>query len=196
MATNYTTNYDLCQWESTDQVLRVEFNADNAKLDAALKSLSNQVIQKAEQSALNTIISAVNQKADAATVSSLSSQLSNEIAQRQEADSSMQAILAKKGNCRIYFTSYTGSGTKTHSHTFPSPPIAVLISGPSFQLITLRGNTSAYSMEGGNPWWLVLTWSDSTVTIAYTDTLGGGDSKAGNEKGLVYSLLALMDGEE
>ena len=36
MATNYTTNYQLNQWEPTDQVLRTDFNADNAKLDAAL----------------------------------------------------------------------------------------------------------------------------------------------------------------
>ena len=36
MATNYTTNYDLCQWEPTDAVQRVEFNQDNAKIDAAL----------------------------------------------------------------------------------------------------------------------------------------------------------------
>ena len=64
MATNYTTNYDLCQWEPTDAVQRVEFNADNAKLDGALKALSDQVVQKANQSALNTLVTAVNQKAN------------------------------------------------------------------------------------------------------------------------------------
>lgn len=36
MASNYTENYGLCQWEATDQVLRTEFNEDNAKLDDAL----------------------------------------------------------------------------------------------------------------------------------------------------------------
>ena len=36
MATNYTANYNLCQWEPTDQVLCTDFNADNAKLDTAL----------------------------------------------------------------------------------------------------------------------------------------------------------------
>ena len=36
MATNQTTNYQLNQWEPTDQVLRTDFNADNAKIDAAL----------------------------------------------------------------------------------------------------------------------------------------------------------------
>ena len=36
MSTNYTENFDLCQWEPTDPVLRTDFNADNAKIDAAL----------------------------------------------------------------------------------------------------------------------------------------------------------------
>ena len=40
MSTNYTTNYDLCQWEPTDPVLRTDFNADNAKIDAALAGLA------------------------------------------------------------------------------------------------------------------------------------------------------------
>ena len=39
MASNYTEHYDLCQWEPTDVVQRVEFNQDNAKLDAALAEL-------------------------------------------------------------------------------------------------------------------------------------------------------------
>lgn len=39
MASNYTEHYGLCQWEATDQVLREEFNADNAKLDAALSQM-------------------------------------------------------------------------------------------------------------------------------------------------------------
>ena len=40
MATNHTTNYQLNQWEATDQVLRTDFNEDNAKLDAALAGLA------------------------------------------------------------------------------------------------------------------------------------------------------------
>ena len=41
MATNYTTNYQLNQWEPTDQVQRTDFNADNAKIDAALAVLGH-----------------------------------------------------------------------------------------------------------------------------------------------------------
>ena len=39
MASNYTTNYNLCQWEPTDQVQRVDFNADNIKIDTALATI-------------------------------------------------------------------------------------------------------------------------------------------------------------
>ena len=44
MATNQTTNYQLNQWEPTDQVLRTDFNADNAKTDAALKTLADEAL--------------------------------------------------------------------------------------------------------------------------------------------------------
>ena len=37
MPTNHTPNYSLSQWEPNDQVRRTDFNADNAKIDAALK---------------------------------------------------------------------------------------------------------------------------------------------------------------
>ena len=37
MASNYTTNYQLNQWEAGDQVLRTDFNQDNQKIDGALK---------------------------------------------------------------------------------------------------------------------------------------------------------------
>lgn len=33
---NRTTNYKLCQWEADDKIQRTDFNADNAKIDAAI----------------------------------------------------------------------------------------------------------------------------------------------------------------
>ena len=38
MSTNHTPNFNLCQWEANDKVLRSDFNADNQKIDAALKA--------------------------------------------------------------------------------------------------------------------------------------------------------------
>ena len=37
---NRTTNYKLCQWEADDKIQRTDFNADNAKIDAALSGLA------------------------------------------------------------------------------------------------------------------------------------------------------------
>ena len=39
---NYTANYQLNQWEETDRILRTDFNADNAKIDAAIAARSCQ----------------------------------------------------------------------------------------------------------------------------------------------------------
>ena len=47
MSTNHTTNYALNQWEGTDKVLRTEFNADNAKIDAALKANADAIAAEA-----------------------------------------------------------------------------------------------------------------------------------------------------
>lgn len=44
MASNYTENYGLCQWDATDQVLREEFNQDHAKIDETLKILADKDI--------------------------------------------------------------------------------------------------------------------------------------------------------
>ena len=58
MSTNHTTNYDLCQWEATDQVLRTDFNQDNAKSDAALKINADAIV--AEASARSSAVAEIN----------------------------------------------------------------------------------------------------------------------------------------
>lgn len=88
MASNYTTNYNLCQWQPTDQVQRTDFNADNAKLDAALAT-------KAETAALNNLTQTVNQKASQSALNALSTTVQQ-----------IQANLTK-----ITFGTYTGDNT-------------------------------------------------------------------------------------
>ena len=39
-----TSNYKLSQWDKPDQILMEDFNADNAKIDAALKELRDIII--------------------------------------------------------------------------------------------------------------------------------------------------------
>ena len=50
MSTNYTQNYSLCQWEPQDKVQRVDFNGDNAKIDAALTA-QQAAIERAQSTA-------------------------------------------------------------------------------------------------------------------------------------------------
>ena len=39
MASHQTTNFQLCQWEADDEVLRTDFNADNLKIENALSAI-------------------------------------------------------------------------------------------------------------------------------------------------------------
>lgn len=48
MASGYTTNYGLCQWQGADAFLREEFNQDNEKIDAALKAAEERAEEKAQ----------------------------------------------------------------------------------------------------------------------------------------------------
>ena len=188
MASNYTEHYDLCQWEATDAVQRVEFNADNAKVDAALKALSDQVVQKANQSAVNTVISAVNQKADAATVNSLSSLLNSEIAQRQEGDGALQSALTLKGNCEIYYGTYIGDGKSSRTLTFERRPLLVLIQGGNLICRAIQGNQ--YMMcrtngQGGTT--CPAIWTENSLKFN-----GASDDYAPNSQGGTYYLVTLM----
>ena len=89
MASNYTENYGLCQWEAGDSFVRTEFNADNAKLDAALKDLEDTKAEQADVAALTT---AVAGKA------------------AQTALDALTDTVALK--CRIKAGRYTGNGTE------------------------------------------------------------------------------------
>ena len=191
MATNQTTNYQLNQWEPTDAVQRVEFNQDNAKIDAALKSLSDQVVQKANQSALNTLISSVNQKADASTVSGLSSLLNSEISQRQAADSSLQTALAMKGNCQIYYGTYTGDGQQTRTLTFPGRPLLIRIMGGNLQCLSVQGNPNLMCRTNGSAGEVCsASWSGNMFTWS------GYSEYCANNSGKTYYLVALIAADE
>ncbi|WP_298025357.1 hypothetical protein [uncultured Dysosmobacter sp.] len=58
MASNHTQHYELSQWQATDEVIRTDFNADNAKIDAALfgKLGRSQLISTMETQAGDTVL--------------------------------------------------------------------------------------------------------------------------------------------
>lgn len=159
MATNHTPNYQLCQWEASDQVLRTDFNADNSKLDSALEDLSTSVKQHGTQ------ISQINQK------------------------------IATLGNCLIYQTSYTGTGSGAVTLTFPHKPaiIQVFHQTEAYTFIAAQGCGAALaitigSYSGSN----LFTWNGTTVswTNAKNDAL-----YQCNVEGETYLVMALLDAE-
>ena len=81
MASNHTTNYQLCQWQADDQVKRTDFNEDNAKIDAALNDLSGGLAaaqaEKADQTALDALAAEVAKKATTAALEALSKKLAS-----------------------------------------------------------------------------------------------------------------------
>ena len=166
MASNYTEHYDLCQWEATDQVQRTEFNADNAKIDAALDALAGQVAEKAD---------------------------GDDLAALSETVAGHTAALAQKGNCQVYTTAYTGTGTVSRTFSFPKLPLLVIIGGPAIYLVAVRGITALLSTENGESNNLTGTWSGTALTVAYNGSWGGGDRRACNASGSSYRIVALLD---
>ncbi|MCI8914315.1 MAG: hypothetical protein HFF55_08110 [Lawsonibacter sp.] len=61
-----TSNYNLNQWSKDDRVLMEDFNADNAKLDAAIDQVDGRVDGLAESKADKTAVTALQGRMTAA----------------------------------------------------------------------------------------------------------------------------------
>ena len=51
----HTTNYNLSQWDAEDRVTRAAFNADNAKIDAALKANADAIANAGGLTTIKTV---------------------------------------------------------------------------------------------------------------------------------------------
>lgn len=87
MASNYTENYDLCQWEATDAVLRTDFNGDNQKIDMALNT---------QASSISDLTAQMANKANAGTVSSLAEEVAQK-ADQSDLDAAVSRVTALEG---------------------------------------------------------------------------------------------------
>ena len=181
MSTNHTPNYSLCQWEAEDKVLRTEFNADNAKIDQAIKAVDQRVTNLSGSTASSSELNSLK-----STVDSLSQTLSQHT-----------SALAGKGNCQIYTTSYTGKGTYGEGNPcsvrFPKKPMVVFITGPSgIQGIFSYGepvyNVGRFGV-GGN--YINLTWSGNNLSW-YATTNAEGQM---NSSGKKYSIIGLLQAD-
>lgn len=164
---NYTSNYNLNQWELTDWVRMDDFNTDNAKIDGALAGLS--AADKAEAE--------VRASADRALNAALAAHT---------------AELSKRGNCQIYTTSYVGSGKYGESNpntlTFPHKPLLIYITGSSgYVVILVQGFGRSKHLEG-TAFACHPTWQDNSVSWF------SGDNASGqmNEAQKTYQVVAFL----
>ena len=146
MSSQKTEHYELNQWLATDQVLRTDFNADNAKIDAALAD-----------------------KAEAATVEALSSTVAGHTTQLGQLGNCQIEHFTYVGN------GANGNGNP-RGITFPRPPLLFFIRsedgiGMGSRLHT--GMTAAFQGSGsGAVSSLPLTWSGNTARlISWSDAL-------------------------
>lgn len=164
MASNHTPNYNLSQWERSDKVIMEDFNADNAKIDAALGSLGSALEGKVSVSALNSL---------SQTVSGLKSSLNS------------------KGNGQIQVYSYTGNGAcganSPTVFTFPKRPAAVIITYQESQLFLFAGQTVAWHKTRSANYGLFVSWSGNTVSF-----YSGSAVDQMNVDGRVYQTVALL----
>ena len=174
MASNHTENYGLCQWEATDQVLRTEFNEDNAKVEAALVK---------HDTAIAGNVQAIQTEADA----------------RANAVTTLTAELLKRGNCKIEVKSYNGTGYSGTSHhtriTFSKQPLLFLVLGQTQFMAgskhTERGTVIKFESYGASVSAPYLTWSGNQVSF-----YGNDDRDQLNSTGITYWVFALFAEDE
>ena len=102
-----TEHYQLNQWEAADQVRRTDFNADNAKIEAALAA-------KTDNSAFTQLQAANALKANTSTVNSQFSTVNSRLS-------------SLEGRVEVVIGSYTGDGTETRTISLGFTPKAVLV---------------------------------------------------------------------
>ena len=197
MASNYTRNYNLCQWEAEDKVLRTEFNADNAKIDAALAG-------KASVSSLNSLQTALDKKADKTALDSLKStvtSLSSSKADKTELNS-LQTTITSQGtnlalrNCRFVVGTYAGANkagsANPNTLTFPGKPVFLHVSSVDFPAYFsgVLGQSHVYSRANGTNHKLAFTWNNRSVSWYTTN-----DSAAGqlNDFRNTYYYFAILE---
>ncbi len=124
MATNQTANYQLNQWEPTDQVLRTDFNADNAKLDAALA-------EKAEVETVSALQTAVASKAEQTALAALAAR-----------------VTALEARPYIVTGTYTGDGTASQFIFLGFTPKALLVVGAWSAMSRDNSYYGGFALEG------------------------------------------------
>lgn len=151
MSTNHTTNYNLCQWEASDQVNRTDFNEDNQKTEAGLNSLSTQITTLSNQ------------------LKSLETSLTASIASANSYIKSVESASYSESNLPMIFGTYTGTGSSSATINIGFKPSAVFVvmGGGSFHYGSYQTAGMATSVQDA---YGLTTSGGSTNCIMLTST--------------------------
>ena len=176
MASNYTTNYRLCQWEASDKVLRAEFNADNAKIDAAIQAVEDRMT------------SALSGKASASALDTLKNTVSS------------QGSALELRNCRFVTGSYTGSGLcgegKANTLTFPYKPVFVCVTSADYvgSFCAVREQLLLFHIVSGDQVKQVVSWGTRSLSWYNVENFSAPSAdKQLNGKNKTYYYFALLE---
>jgi len=195
MASNQTKHLKLCQWEADDNVLRADFNADNAKIDAAVAGVEQE---------LNTSVTAMEKKIQTAqtqaatSVKAVEDKVTAEIARAKAAEANLTAkaedSAAYIGNCIVVAGTYIGTGGYDSDHpctlSFPYKPMLVLLEK---DYLLRRGVGRTDVPFGSEVRYLVVSWS--TNSVSWFTYSGGADYQC-NVSGRTYHYVAFLAREE
>ena len=164
----HTQNYQLSRWEKDDRIMMEDFNADNEKIDAALKA--------------NADATATGLRAEADARAAADSTAS-------ELLTTLHQTVTKSKLCRIKYGSYTGNG-KSPTQASPKSlscgfyPLAFIIFYNGYPCLLIRGQTTLYDHWSDSA---TVTWNDSGLSWYVPSSRGN----AFNDSGAAYNYLIL-----
>jgi len=130
---NQTANYQLNQWDPADRILRTDFNSDNEKIDAALKTSADAIA--AETAARESAVSAVSGRAGLQLIreGSITEDANTINLQLTDIDWSQWRAV------HLYVEPYTSTTSKTFSATWGS--------NSSYSFGSMSGNRAGEAPE-------------------------------------------------
>lgn len=182
MPSNQTANYSLSQWVRSDQVRMEDFNADNVKLDAALKAAEQR--SAGLDAKINSTAAAAEQRSaglDAKINATAAAAEQRSAAVAAAAEKRSAALDAAKGNCTIEFFSYVGQGRSGIKNpttiTFRKPPLLFLAFGTYSIGVGSKHSSNVIVTASDNVFPDQGSWSGNTISFSNTDPRWQLDTK-------------------
>ena len=174
MPSNQTANYALSQWVRSDQVRMEDFNADNAKLDAALKAAEQR--SAGLDAKINATAAAAEQRSaglDAKINATAATAEQRSAAVAAAAEKRSAALDAAKGNCTIEFFSYVGQGRSGMNNpttiTFRKPPLFFIAFGTYSIGVGSKHSSNVIVTASDNVFPDQGSWRGNTISFYNSD---------------------------